>query len=175
MKCRFTGCLQPLAFCAAFAFAGCNATSTSSTSPQTHAADHDHGSGDVHEHAAEGPHHGQLIELGQGEFHAELTHDDATKTVTLYLLDKDAKQPVTIADPEITLNLVVAGKPTQVKLAASPQEGDAAGQSSRFSIADQSVIEALDATGTTGRLNVTISGQAYSGAVEHHEHGGHEH
>ena len=46
----------------------------------------------AHDHPEEGPHHGHLIELGGGEYHAELTHDDATKTVAIYLLGKDAKK-----------------------------------------------------------------------------------
>lgn len=137
---------------------------------------HDHGEkGEAHAHPSEGPHHGHLIELGEEEFHAELTHDDATKSVTVYLLDKEAKAPVAIADAEIVLNLVADGQPTQVKLAAAPQDGDPEGQSSRFSITDDKVLEALEAPKTTGRLNVTINGKAYSGTVEHHEHGEHKH
>jgi hypothetical protein len=126
-------------------------------------------------HAEEGPHHGHLIELGEEEYHAELTHDDATKTITVYLLDTQGKAPVTISDSEIALNLVADGQPTQVKLAAAPQEGDAAGQSSRFSITDEKVLETLEAPKTTGRLNVTINGKTYSGTIEHHEHGEHKH
>ena len=66
-----------------------------------------------HDHPAEGPHKGHLIELGNEEFHAELTHDDATKTVTIYLLGADAKTAAMSADPELALNLVVAGEPPQ--------------------------------------------------------------
>ena len=66
-------------------------------------------------------------------------------------------------------------KPLQAKLAAAPQEGDPAGQASRFSITDEKVLEALEAPKTTGRLNVTIVGKAYTGSVEHHEHGEHKH
>ena len=129
----------------------------------------------AHEHHHEhGPHGGHIIELGEEEYHAELAHDEAAKTVTIYLLDKTAKVAVPIADPEIVLNLVVDGQPLQVKLAAAPQEGDPAGHSSRFSLADEKVLEALEAPKTTGRLNVTIGGKSYTGAVEHHEHGEHK-
>jgi len=128
-----------------------------------------------HAHSEEGPHHGHLIELGEEEYHAELAHDEASKTVTVYLLDKEAKTPVAIADAEIVLNLVVDGQPVQAKLAAAPQDGDPAGQASRFSITDEKVLEALEAPKTTGRINVTIAGKAYSGNVEHHEHGEHKH
>ena len=173
----------PVAFSAALAFAGCGTESPPAPTSGTpvehqdgdghdHEAGHDHA---AHAHPSEGPHHGHLIELGEEEYHAELTHDEATKTVTVYLLDKEAKGAVAIGDAEIVLNLVADGQPTQVKLAASPQEGDAAGQSSRFSITDEKVLEMLEGPKTTGRLNVTINGKAYLGTVEHHEHGEHKH
>ena len=133
---------------------------------------HDHGAG---AHPEEGPHHGHLIELGKEEYHAELTHDDASKTVAIYLLDSAAKSAVPIADPEILLNLLVDGKPHQVKLVAEPQAGDPAGQSSKFSIVDEAVVESLEAPKTTGRLNVTINGKPYTGNVEHHNHDEHAH
>ena len=140
--------------------------------------DHDHDTGgknDPHKHGAadhpeEGPHKGHLIELGKEEYHAEVTHDEATKTVTIYLLDGAAKKAVPIPAKEIVLNLVVNGKPTQAKLAATPLEGEPAGQSSRFSIVDEAVLEALEAPKTTGKLNVTIAGKPFVGNVEHHEH-----
>lgn len=158
---------------------GCN---TSTAPPAAPAGDHHEGDGHdhdekghAHNHPAEGPHHGHLIELGQEEYHAELTHDDATKTVTVYLLDHEAKGPVAIADAQIVLNLIVDGKPLQAQLAASPQEGDPAGQSSRFSVTDENVLAALEVPQTKGRLNVTIAGKAYTGTVEHQEHGEHKH
>jgi hypothetical protein len=160
------------ALIAAVGLAGCTAETK-----QAPTAEGEHHEGDGHEHAhpEEGPHHGHLIELGNEEYHAELTHDDATKTVTIYLLGKDAVTAVTIADAEIVLNLVTAGKPLQVKLAAAPQDSDPAGQSSRFTIVDEAVLEALEAPETTGRLNVTIADTPYVGEIEHHEHGDHEH
>lgn len=126
-------------------------------------------------HPEEGPHHGHLIELGEDEYHAELAHDDKTKTVTVYLLDKEAKAAVAIPDKEIVLNLMVDGKPLQAKLAANPQEGDPEGEASRFTITDETVLEAHDAPKTTGRLRVTIAGKEYNGVVEHKAHADHKH
>ena len=158
---------------------GCNGGSSPAPSSGSPPAGSGHKEGDGHDHAAghaeEGPHHGHLIELGEEEYHAELAHDDATKTVTVYLLDKEAKAPVAISDPEIVLNFVVDGKPLQAKLTANPQDGDPEGQASRFTITDETVLEAHDAPKTTGRLNVTINGKQYSGTVEPHEHGEHKH
>ena len=156
----------------AIGMAGCNGD----TQPAPPAeGKHDAGDAHPHGHPEEGPHHGHLIELGNEEYHAELTHDDATNTVTIYLLGKDAKTAVAIADAEVFLNLVSAGKPLQVKLAAAPQESDPAGQASRFTIVDEAVLETLEAPETTGRLNVTIADTPYIGAIEHHEHGDHQH
>lgn len=130
---------------------------------------HDHAEGE-HAHPSEGPHHGHLIELGNEEYHAELTHDDATHTVTIYVLDSAAKKAVPIDAKEVLINLIVEGKPEQFHLVAAPQEGDAVEMSSRFSLADEKLHEALEAKTTTGRLNLTIEGKPYSGNVVHHEH-----
>ena len=141
---------------------------------------HDHGQEKdehaEHAHPSEGPHHGHLIELGKEEYHAELTHDEATKTVTVYVLDgKTAKLAVPIEEQEITLNITVDGKPSQFKLSAAPQEGDPEGTASRYSLADEALLEALESPKATGRLSLNIKGKPYSGNVEHQEHDEHEH
>lgn len=123
-------------------------------------------------HPEEGPHHGELIELGKEEYHAEMIHDDVAHKVTIYLLDFAAVHSVAIAERELTINVAVAGKPQQFKLLAVPQADDAAGQSSRFELTDQALCEALDDPKTTGRLNVPIAGKSYSGDLNH---AGHDH
>src|SRR5262245_45469794 len=90
-----------------------------------------------HDHPDHGPHEGHLIELGDDEYHAELTHDDATKTITIYLLGKDAKTAAASPDPELKLNLVVGGEQMQVTLAAAKQEGDPEGQASKYTVVDE--------------------------------------
>ena len=157
----------PFAFGAALAFAGCN-NAPSTVSIPKNALPEGHG------HAEEGPHHGHLIELGEEEYHAELTHDEATKKVSVYLLDKSAKVAVPIADPEIVLNVAAGAQPFQVKLLAAPQPGDPAGQASCFSITDEKLLEALESPKATGRLNVTINGKSYVGEVAHGQHGDHK-
>lgn len=127
-----------------------------------------------HAHPDHGPHEGHLIELGNEEYHAELTHDDATKTITIYLLGPDAKTAVASPDPELTLNLVAGSEQIQVKLAAAKQDGDPEGQASKFTAVDEKGLEALEAEKTTGHLNVNIGGKPYRGKIEHDDHG-HEH
>jgi hypothetical protein len=51
-----------------------------------------------------------------------------------YVLDGAAKTALPIADKEIVMNLVVEGKPQQVKLAAAPPESYPMGQASRFTM-----------------------------------------
>lgn len=124
-----------------------------------------------HDHPSEGPHKGHLIELGTEEYHAELVHDDATKTVSIYVLDSKAAKAVPIAaDSEVRLNLVVDGKPQPVELKATPQADDPENQSSHFSVTDEATLEALESEKTTGRLTLTINGKQYTGQIEHHEH-----
>jgi len=128
-----------------------------------------------HNHPSEGPHHGHLIELGDEAYHAELTHDDATGKVTVYLLAGDATTSVPIAAESVTINLMLERKPKQFTLLAVADEKDPAGQSSRFEVADEALHEALEAENAQGRLNVTIGGKDFVGTIEHAAHGEHEH
>ena len=127
-----------------------------------------------HAHAEVGPHKGQLIELGKEEYHGELLHDDAAHKITIYLLDGEAKKSVAIPEKELTLNVVVNGKPSQFKLPAVPQSGDPAGQASRYELVDHALCEALDDPKCKGRLNVTIAGKQFSGEISHEAHADHK-
>jgi hypothetical protein len=124
----------------------------------------------AHAHPSEGPHHGSLIELGREAYHAELVHDDATDTVTIYVLDGAAKDAVAIDAKQLTLNLVVGGKPQQFQLAARPQPTDPAGKCSAFGSTNGPMCKALDAKGTTGRVNVEVVGKMYVGKLGGHTH-----
>ena len=124
----------------------------------------------AHVHAAEGPHHGSLIELGRGDYHAELVHDSATHTITIYLLDSAAKNAVTIPAQQLSLNLLVSGKPQQYQLMAQPQPTDPEGMCSAFTSASEPMSKAMDAKGTTGRLNVPIEGKVFAGRIDTHSH-----
>ena len=124
----------------------------------------------AHVHPAEGPHHGSLIELGRGACHAELVHDSSTHTITIYLLDGAAKNAVTIPAQQLSLNLLVSGKPQQYQLMAQPQPTDPEGMCSAFSSASEPMCKAMDAKGTTGRLSVPIAGKVFSGRIDAHSH-----
>jgi hypothetical protein len=129
--------------------------------------DDDHG----HDHPGEGPHHGQLIELGGEEYHAEMLHDDQAGTITIYVLDRAAKQTVPIKAREITINMTIDGQPRQFKLAAAPDEGDPEGTSSRFVLESAELAAHLDEDGSAPQLVLTIKGKSYRGKITHsHDH-----
>ena len=126
--------------------------------------------GHAHTHPTEGPHHGALIELGREDYHAELVHDDATNTVTIYILDGAAKDAVAIEAKQLTLNLLVGGKPQQFQLVSMPQTDDPEGRCSAFGCTSEPMCKAIDAKGTTGRLNVEVSGKRFVGKLGPHTH-----
>lgn len=142
---------------------GCNNTSAPQSAPASHSSAP---AADVHDHPSEGPHHGDLVELGNEEYHAEIVHGDGG-AVTVYILDSKAKSAVPIDAAEVTINLTHDGKAEQFKLAASPDTGDPAGKSSRFMLKDEELAGDLDSEGTAAKLVVSIGGKSYSGKIDH--------
>ena len=143
--------------------------------------DHEHGDhkhegevGHKHDHSSTGPNGGHLIELGEEDYHAELVHDEKQPSVSLYLLDAEARSPVTTSSEEVTLNLVADGAPKQFKLTAAPLEGEAEGKTSRFQSDDESLWRLVsDESKLSGRFNVSIGGKQFVGKFEHAAHGEH--
>lgn len=178
--------LKPLYAIAFFAISltllGCNgngdSASPSGDDHSEHAHDGEHeedGHDGEHAHPTEGPHHGSLIELGNEEYHAELLHDEQSGAVTIYILDGSAKNSVPIVATEITINLKHDGRGEQFKLAASPDEGDPQGKSSRFVSNDPELGSDLDHEGAEARLVLDVAGKSFTGEIGHHDHGhGHD-
>lgn len=160
-----------------FALSGCNnsppavpPTGTQSAASATE--EHDHA---AHAHPTEGPHHGDLVELGNEEYHAEIVHGDGGE-VTVYVLDSHAEKAVPIDATEVVINLTHDGNAEQFKLPATPDAGDPAGKSSKFSLKDAELAGDLDAEGTAAKLVLSINGTSYTGKIEHHHEGeGHDH
>ncbi len=155
-------------------FPGCGggdqpATSATAGGHEEHEG-HDHGD---HAHPSEGPHHGELVELGNEEYHAEMVHDEAAGSVTIYLLDSAAKSSVPIEAAELLVNLSHDGKAEQFTLAASPDAGDPSGKSSRFVSTDKELAEDLDREGASAQLVATIGGKQFRGELGH-DHDGHD-
>ena len=125
-----------------------------------------------HAHPTEGPHHGDLIELGNEEYHAEILHDESAGTVTIYVLDSGATKQVPIDASEVTINAKHDGQPEQFKLAAAPDTNDPQGKSSCFVSNDEELAHHLDEEGAEPRLVLTINGKSYRGVITH-DHEGH--
>ena len=123
-------------------------------------------------HPTEGPHGGHLIELGNEEFHGEITYD-ATKSVTVFVLDAAAKKQVSIESREVTFNINVDGKPMQFKLAEVPDVDDPKGESSRFISSDPKLLGLFEAPFVHGTLVLRIHGQSFRGDIDIHRDGGH--
>ncbi len=126
---------------------------------------------ETHLHPAKGPHHGDLIELGNEEFHVEMVHDDAAGAVTIYILDSAAKVAVPIDATELVINLKHDGKPEQFKLMPSADIGDPAGKSSRFTLKDADLAAHIEDAAAAPKMSVNINGKPYSGEIKHqHDH-----
>lgn len=128
---------------------------------------------DIHAHPSHGPHGGELIELGNEEYHAELIHDDAS--VTIFILNGAATAVVPIEATEIRVNLKHDGTPEQFALTASPDDDDPAGRSSRFVSSDAELAGHLDEEAAEPQLVLTIDGVSYRGNLEHSHDHGHSH
>lgn len=131
--------------------------------------DHDHAHDHGHDHPSAGPHNGDLVELGNEEYHGEVVHDD-DGLVTVYILGGDAQTAVPIEASELTINVSNDGKPEQFTLVEAPDTDDPEGKSSRFVISSPELVEHLE-KGSKAKLTVTIEGRSYSGAVVHSHHG----
>ncbi|SMP43806.1 hypothetical protein SAMN06265222_1011009 [Neorhodopirellula lusitana] len=129
-------------------------------------------------HPEHGPRGGELIELGNEAFHIEMTHSDSS--VSFYVLDGAAKNPVGIEAQKLTVSLKHDGEVKSFDLPATPQADDEPGKSSHFASTDEELEHWLEA-GAEGVVIVDISGKSYTGQVSHdHDHGhddheGHDH
>jgi hypothetical protein len=170
--CRFAVLVTAASYLSLF---GCRYETDSKAPPaQEVAVEHDH------EHGHLGPHDGDIIELGNEQYHAELVHDEDENRITIYLLDAEMKNPVPIEAEEVVINITAEGDTQQFKLPALPLEGEPAGQSSRFELVDEELLALVESIpDVAARLNVTIAGESFVGDIEHHHdhvHGhGHAH
>jgi hypothetical protein len=137
--------------------------------------ENDHGDhGGAHDHAhdhAHGPHGGEIIEIGDEEYHAEyLKTDDGT--VTVYVLDASMKNEVPIAAEEIAIDTKVGDKATTFKLAAVDRsEGDEP-KTAKFEVVDKELAGVLVALsdGVTATLKLEINGKPYEANIEKVDH-----
>jgi hypothetical protein len=120
--------------------------------------DHDH---DHDEHKP--PHGGFLLEVGDHVAHVEVVHDAKDGKVTLYVLDKEAKEAVKIKDAP-KLNLMTEDGAVQVETKAV--EADKEGLASQF----EAKSDALKADPLKGRIAIVIGEKKYNVEIVEDEH-----
>lgn len=124
------------------------------------AADHDHDHGkDV-----KGPHGGMVHELGDaGDTHVEVLHDKGAGTLSIYLLAKDMKTPVSIKEaPKINLKSKKGNEQIDMKPIASEE-----GKASQFS----GTHDELKDGHLSGRISITMDdGKKFNVKLDTHGH-----
>ena len=118
-----------------------------------------------HAHPSKGPHQGDLIELGNEEYHAEILHDQ--QSVTIYVLNRGATQQVAIDAKEIVINAKDGDQPQQFSLSASPDDTDPPAKSSRFVVTAPDLVQLLERHDSNPRVVLTIAGKSYRGNIVH--------
>lgn len=140
-------------------------------------AEHAH---DEHAHEVEGPHGGHIIELGSEKLHAELTHDEATHKVSVYILGSDVKTAAPIAAKEVNINIAEDGKASQFVLPAVPQAGESDGKPTYFELVSEPLCKIVcgesEAKNVRASLSFRDGEDPFVGIIETapHEHE-HEH
>ena len=157
-------------------FAGCSTDETEYKKPAPSSDPIE----EVHGTHKPGPHGGQLLDLGEHEYMAEVVfNEDAPKSITVYLIEHDDNSKTVLsADEKLTINgLKVDGQEISLTLAAKPQEGDADGKTSRFEISGDDIPEGIEDMHELedGRFSVMIDGKSYSGTIEHDHDDDHDH
>jgi hypothetical protein len=119
---------------------------------------------DDHKHEEhKAPHGGTLLEIGDHAAHLELVHDDKAGKLTLYILDKEAKNAVAIKEaPKINLKTDKGNKQIESK-AVNADDGAA----SKYEATD----DALKIEPLMGRIALTIDGKKYNVDLkDEHDH-----
>jgi len=140
---------------------GCSKISADATGSAATAAEHSDPNHAGHDHAAQGPHHGMLLELGDGELHAELVH--GRDWATIYVLDAAGKTAFPIDQTEIFINVTSQNGGTQFSLKASPDKGDPVNHCSRFVTEDR--YEAISSAAVVRRIALKNGDVPYNAVI----------
>ena len=124
-------------------------------------------------HHAHGPNGGDLVELGDHSIHAEVVFDEGAGKLDVYLLGEDAETAHPVGRTELTLSVAHGDETEDCTLTAAPLDGEAEGQSSRFSVTDEEIAEEFHEHTDGAHLHFEIDGKEYEGEVHHHH--GHDH
>jgi hypothetical protein len=131
----------------------------------------------AHQHGAKEPSNVVLIDLGGGQYQAELIHDEAVHRLTVHLLNAQTQQPVEADGTKAMLQVFHDGEFVDYQLDSTAGDAPAV-SNSEFTIVDETLSDTLSASDTLrGRLKISIGGKLLTGIVQGHIHGhpGHEH
>ena len=163
-----------LALTAAFALvlAGCtdgNSEFTEVNHDESEVAHDDHSG---HGHGHHGPNGGEIVEVCNEEFHAEVVVDEGTHRIDVFVLGSDAKTAKPIDASEISLSFKHGDEVEDFKLTAAAIDGEPEGQSSKFTLTSEELFEELHEHSEGATLSFTAGGESLSGTVTHtHDHG----
>jgi hypothetical protein len=113
-----------------------------------------------------GPNGGLVVELGEG-YHLEWEHEDEAGLVTVYLLDKEAKNIPESEINEITIESTVGDKTTPYTLPRVGSESETK-KTTKFETTDKALLTALLMTeGVTNTVKVTVDGKELTGKIKY--------
>lgn len=166
-----------LTLVAAFAMilTGCTNNDSGFTEVSHDESEVGHGDHSGHDHGAHGPNGGDIVEVGNAEFHAEVVVDEDEHRIDVFILGSDVKTAKPIAASEIAISFKHGEEVEEFKLAASPLDGEAEGQASKFSITDEELFEELHEHSEGATLTFADGDQTLTGTVKHSHDHGHEH
>ena len=163
-----------LALTAAFALVlgGCTDSNSEFTEVSHDESEVGHEDHSDHGHGAHGPNGGEIVEVGNEEFHAEVVVDEATHRIDVFVLGSDAKTAKPIDATEISLSFKHGDEVEDFKLAAAALDGESEGQSSKFTLTSEELFEELHEHSEGATLSFSAGGESLSGTVTHsHDHG----
>ena len=128
-----------------------------------------------HHHHAHGPHGGSIVELGTHDIHAESILDEDDSRLDIYILGSDAETAQAIDATSLTLSFKHGDESEDFELTAVPQDGDAEGKASKFSITSEDLSQELHHHKEGAALQFMADGIAYTGTVVHDEEHAHGH
>jgi hypothetical protein len=163
-----------LALTAAFALvlAGCTDSNSEFTEVSHDEPEIGHDDHSGHGHGDHGPNGGEIVEVGNEEFHAEVVVDEDTHRIDVFVLGSDAKTAKPIDATEISLSFKHGDEVEEFKLTAAALDGEAEGQSSKFTLTSEELFEELHEHSEGATLSFAAGEESLSGTVTHsHEHG----
>ncbi|MDA0282281.1 MAG: hypothetical protein O3B86_02900 [Planctomycetota bacterium] len=168
-----------LATVCAIVISGCTSGDSGYSVVDTSESEIGHGDHEEHGHGQHGPNGGDIVELGNEEFHAEVVVDESAHRIDIFILGSDAATAKAIEVSEISLTFKHGDEVEEFKLAAVTLDGEPEGQSSKFTLNSEDAFEELHRHSEGATLSFTVGDQTLTGTVihshSHDEEHGHDH